>query len=135
MSKNKSIEERFQNPQAVEALLCLLIDFWFAQPASTVLHVDHMMDAIDRGLDETLTEHWITTHLRPFIKREAERCAERDCRVADWVSPEMQAELRAVAMRPINLNRAFLREAVQQESVRHMLRSVIEETSTALSIP
>ena len=42
---------------------------WFAQPASTILNVDHMMDAIDRGLDETLTEHWIATHLRPFERR------------------------------------------------------------------
>ena len=124
----KNIAKRLQDSAHAEALLNPFVNFLFAQPVASIIDVDHLLTVIDRALDETLTEDWIRDHLRPSIGREKERAKERNCVIGDWICPEMQAELRTLAMKPVRLDRAFLSEAVQQASVRHMLRSIIAET-------
>ncbi len=110
------------------ALLGLAFDFAVDQPVSTYVDAERLLGHLDRALDERVIEAYVRDHLRPFHDREAERAVARDDVVADWLTAEVQAELRALAAKPVEFDRRMLEGIVKQDSVRHMLRSIIEET-------
>jgi hypothetical protein len=114
--------------EAAGALVGAGFDFALAQPVRTYVDPERLLGHLDRALDERVVEAYLRDHVRPFFDREAERAVARDDRVGDWLTAEAQAELRALAAKPVEFDRRFLEGLVKQDSVRHMLRSVIEET-------
>ncbi|MEE2755140.1 MAG: hypothetical protein VYA30_00710 [Myxococcota bacterium] len=115
--------------EAEAKVLCgIIFDFLTAQPIDAFIRTDTLVEQISNAFDEDLTEHWIKAHISGFAQRELERAETRDDQVKDWITLEMQAELRRLAIRPIHLDRGFLRAAVQQDSVKHMIKRIIEET-------
>ena len=122
------VEDRLKDQGQAEILVGLFFDHTVAQPVNSVLDAEILLAQIDRGIDERVTERLVLEHLRPYIDREKARAAVRKDSVGDWFSAELQAELRALAMRPVRLDRKFLRTAVQQDAVKHMVRSIVEET-------
>jgi hypothetical protein len=109
-------------------LLGRLFDFGMEQPVSAFVDVDALLAQLDRSLDERLTERWVREHLGPAIDRERARAEDREDLVGDWLSEEMKNAIRETLSRPLALNPAFVTEAVQEGSVKHMLKSVVEET-------
>ena len=122
-----SIQKRLADVAEAGGLVGLLFDHLMSQPVKMVVDADVVLTQLDRTLDERLTERGVTAHLKPFLERERARSSVRKDRLGDWVSPELQAELRAMSMRPVKLDREFLKAVVQQGSVKHMVRSIVEE--------
>ena len=122
------IEEQFANAQRTSVLVGLLYDFAVAQPVTTYMDVDRAMNQLDRLLTADRIETWVDVHLRPAIERERVRATARADDIEDWLSPEMQAELRAHAMRPVVLDEKMVRHIVDQGVVQHLLRAIIKES-------
>ncbi|MBN1945660.1 MAG: hypothetical protein JW797_08275 [Bradymonadales bacterium] len=118
---------RLGDEQAVADLVGLVFDFCIDQPIGRYLSPGQMLEALDRILTPEIVERALQAHLRPFLDRERERAAARGDRVEEWLTETAQKELRRLVGRPIRLRRSFLEQLVQQEAVRHMLRSIIEE--------
>ena len=123
-----SAPEHFSDPQQTAVLVGLLYDFATARSVSTYIHGDRVMNQLDRLLTADRIETWVDEHFRPAIERERERATRRGDHIEDWISSEMQAELRAQAMRPIVLDDAMVRHIVDQGVVQHLLRAIIKES-------
>ena len=124
----KTILDKMADDTEAAKLCALIYDFLIAQPLSAFIRTDTLVEQISSAFDEDITARWIKVHIDQFAKRELSRAESRDDQLKDWITVEMQAELRQLAIRPVHLNRDFLREAVQQESVKHMIKRIIEET-------
>ncbi|MBV71464.1 MAG: hypothetical protein CMH52_08940 [Myxococcales bacterium] len=124
----KTILDKMADQAEAETLCGLLFDFLMAQPVDAVIQTDTLVGHIAESFDEDITKRWIKEHIDRFSQRELERAESRDDQLKDWITVEMQAELRRIAIRPIHLDRGFLRAAVQQDSVKHMIKRIIEET-------
>ena len=120
--------ERLQDADQATTLTRLGIDYLFQQPVSSLINIEHVPDSLTLAMDESWTEAWLRTHWRTLIEREVAQATERGDSIGDWISAELQAELRSMAMKPVRLDRRFLEEAVQQDAVRHMLQNIVEET-------
>ena len=123
-----TLSERLQDSTQAEALTRLGVDYLFQQPLSALINIDHAMDGLNQAMDETWTETWLTTHIRSLIQREVDAAERREDTIGDWLSAELQAELRAMAIKPVKLDRGFLERAAEQDAMRHMLQRIIEET-------
>jgi len=104
------------------------MDHLMDEPIRAFIEPERVLSQLDRAFDQRVTERVIEEHLRPFIEREKIRSQKRQDTLGDWVSSEMQAELRTLSMRPVYLDRDFLRSAVQDASVKHMVKSIVQET-------
>ena len=83
---------------------------------------------IDRALTPARVEEWVENHLRPFVERERDRATARGDKIEDWLSAEMQVELRAHGAKPVNLDDKLVRHIVDQGVVQHLLKSIVKET-------
>ena len=128
-------------PRAIQKLLSALADedqaselvgVWFDhaidQPVSRYVDAERLLAQIERALAEPRIERWARLHLKPSLERGHERAKASGDTVGDWLTAEAQAELRAIAAQPVELDRVFLERLVRQGSVKHMLKSVVEET-------
>jgi len=122
------LKTRLGTPADAGAFLGLAFDFALAQPVSTYVLADRILAHLDHALSEPRLVEWTERHLRPFLERERARAKERGDRVRDWMTAELQAELRALAAKPVELDPKMVERLVRQDSVRHMLRSVVQET-------
>jgi len=122
------LKARWGKPVDASAFLGVAFDFALAQPVSTYILPERVLTYLDHGLDEPWLAQWTERHLRPFLDRERARAKERGDRVRDSMTAELQAELRALAAKPVELDPRLIERIVRQGSVRHMLRSVIQET-------
>lgn len=111
-----------------ETLVGLAFDFALEQPVRTFIEPELLLAHVDRALSEAMTEAAIARHVRPFLDREQARAEARGDRVGDWLTPKGKETLRALAGRPVKLERSFLEGLVKQEAVTHLVRSVVEET-------
>ncbi|MCK6575304.1 hypothetical protein L6V77_29925 [Myxococcota bacterium] len=111
-----------------ETLVGLAFDFAMTRSVGEFVRPERVLAHLDRALDEALTETALRTHLRPALDREVERARRRDDRVGDWLTAEAKAELRALAARPVKLDRRFIEGLVKQEAISDLVRSVVEET-------
>jgi hypothetical protein len=111
-----------------ESLVGLAFDFTLEQPVQTFIEPELLLAHVDRALTEALTEAAIARHVRPFLEREQARAEARGDRVGDWLPAQAKETLRGLAGRPVRLERAFLEGLVEQEAVKHLVRSVVEET-------
>ncbi len=105
-----------------------MYDHAVAQPVSTYVDGERLLGQLDRLLAEANVERWVREHLGPYLQRDHARAKARGDLVGDWLTAEAQAELRSLAARPVELDRRFLEKLVQQGAVKHMLKSVVEET-------
>jgi len=122
------LKTRLSTPADAGALLGLAFDFALAQPVSTYVLPDKLLDHLDHALSEPRLVEWTERHLRPILERERARAKARGDRVRDWMTAELQTELRALAAKPVDLDPKMVERLVRQDSVRHMLRSVVQET-------
>ncbi len=109
-----------------------LVGLWYDhavdEPVARYIDPDRLLAQVERALAEPLVESWARDHLEPFLHREHERAKERGDLVGDWLTAEAKMELRSLAARPVEFDKRFLEKLVQQGAVKHMLKSVIEET-------
>jgi hypothetical protein len=124
----KKLLAALADPTQTEALVGLAFDFAMTRPVSTFVSPERILGHLDHALDEALTEAALRTHLRPALDRELERARRRDDRLGDWLTAEAKAELRALAARPVRLDRRFIEGLVKQEAISDLVRSVVEET-------
>lgn len=105
-----------------------IFDFALEQPISAFVDEDRVLVQLDRLLDERLSARWIETHLTAALERERSRNAARQDTVGDWIVDPLKAEIRALLERPLDLDPRVVSQAVQEGSVKHMLKSIVEET-------
>jgi hypothetical protein len=122
------LAKRLKESDDAAQLVHLMFDHVMAQPVEALVDANMVLAHLDRAMDERITERWIREHLSTFLTRESARAEARQDTVGDWIAVELQAELRALSMRPVQFNRRFLREVVQQDSVKHMVKRIVEET-------
>jgi len=122
------LKTRLSTPADAGALLGLAFDFALSQTVSTYVLPDRLLSHLDAALSEPRLVEWTERHLAPFLERERARAKERADRVRDWLTAELQTELRSLAAKPIDLDPKMVERLVRQDSVRHMLRSVVQET-------
>ncbi|MCB9552137.1 MAG: hypothetical protein H6705_09700 [Myxococcales bacterium] len=111
-----------------EGLARLAVDHVFATPLSTFINPERVDLWLDDAFDEGLLRDAIEQHARGFITREQARARERGDTVRDWLPAEAQAELRALAARPVKFRRETLERLVDQDAVRDILRALVQET-------
>jgi hypothetical protein len=124
----KKLLAALADPAQTEALVGLAFDFAMTRPISEFVRPEQVLAHLDHALAESLTETAIRAHLRPALDREVERARRRDDRIGDWLTAEAKAELRALAARPVKLDRRFIEGLVKQEAIADLVRSVVEET-------
>lgn len=128
MDLHAALTARLAEPDAAVALSRLAVEHVFGQPVSTFINPERVDFWLDHAFDEGALADAIEQHARGFVEREKVRAAERGDRVRDWVSAEAQAELRALAARPVDLDRPTIERLVDQDAVRSILRAVVRET-------
>lgn len=125
----QTLKAALKNEAAASALVGLIFDHVTAQPVSQLLRPERILAHIDAALDEGALERQIDRHLRPWFDREAERLdGRREERVRDWLTAEAIAELRALAAKPVQLDKAQIERFVHQPGVKQMITSVVKET-------
>ncbi len=117
-----------RDPAGAAALTGLIFDFVVEQPINRYVDGERLLGHLDRGLDEALVEEALKTHWQASMEREHERAKARGDTVKDWLTAEAQAELRSLAAKPVDLDRALLEKLVAQDTVQHMLQNIIKET-------
>ena len=122
------LEKRLQDVAHTTSLAGLFFDFVMEQPLNRLVESDHLVTLMTAYFDEQLAESAWHEHHKTFIEREIERAQTRGDTLRDWLDAEFQMELRSLVMQPVEFDRRFLREVVQQQSVRHMTTSIIQET-------
>lgn len=116
------------DPEASRELVGTAYDYVLTQPVARFVDPEQLLGYLDRLLKESVTGKVMSQHVRPFLDRELKRTAKRNDRIDDWLTEEAAEEIRALAARPLKLDRRFLEGLVKQEAVRHMLRSIVQET-------
>ena len=111
-----------------ETLCALAVDHVFATPLATFIHPDRVDLWLDHAFDEGLFRDAIERHARGFVAREGARAHERGDTLRDYLPAEAQAELRALAARPVRVERKTLERLVDQDAVREILRAMVQET-------
>ena len=119
---------RLTDPTQTASLVDLAFDHVIAQPVVTFVDADRILEWAKLSLRESVTAQVVGVHVRGFVERERTRAAKRADRVDDWLTPEAVAVLRELARRPIVLDRELVRAFVHQDAVRHLLRTIVEET-------
>ena len=122
------LEKRLQDVTHTTSLAGIFFDFVMEQPLKRVIDADHLVTLMTTCFDQQLAESAWHDHHKRFIEREIERARARGDTLRDWLDAEFQMELRSLSMQPVEFDRRFLREVVQQQSVRHMTTSIIQET-------
>lgn len=116
------------HPDAARALAEVAVTFLLDQPLNRLVRAEVVLPALDRLLDERLTERSTAVHLRPFIAREIARGKVRGDVVGDWLTAEAKAELRSLANRPVKINRRTVERVVKQPQVKELIRQVVRDT-------
>lgn len=120
---------RLADPADAGDLCDRAVDFALARPVSAYVDAERLLAALDRVLDVRFTARAIAEHVEPALKREQARLMARtEEQVADWLTAEAQAELRRLAAQPIEVDEKVVRRFVEQDQVRAMLRSFVEDT-------
>lgn len=120
---------RLADPADAGALVDVVVDFALDRPVSAYVEADRVLAAIDRVLDERLTAKAIAEHVEPFVAREQARLMTRpEETVADWLNEAAQAALAELAAQPIKVDEKVVRRFADQQQVRDMLRSFVEDT-------
>jgi hypothetical protein len=124
----KRLSAHLGSEDGAAALVGLAFDHAMAQPVSAWIEVDRVLAAVDLATTPAAIERFVDLHVRPGVERARARAKGQKHAVGAYLSAEMQAELRSLAARPVTLDEQFVKHIVEQDSVRHMLRSVVEET-------
>jgi hypothetical protein len=124
----QKLRKGLEDPAGAGDLVGRAYDFVLQQPVNRFVEGDRLLASLERVLDERLVEPYVQTHVRAFLQREWERSKERADVVGDWLTAEAKAELRSLAARPVDFDKRFLDRLVQDDSTRHMLRSIVQET-------
>lgn len=109
-------------------LCALAVDHVFAQPLSTFLTAERVEFWVDHAFDEGALAALVEAHAVGFIEREQARAKARGDTLRDWISAEAQAELRALAARPVRFERRTLERYLADEAVVDIVRSMVRET-------
>ncbi|MFN3197424.1 MAG: hypothetical protein ACE366_03230 [Bradymonadia bacterium] len=114
---------------AARALVGLVFDFASRQPVRRFLKPERVLVHLDAALDEGALETLVERHLSPWFDREEVRLEGRkEERLRDWLTAEAIAELRALAAKPVRLEKAQVERFVQQPGVKSMITSVVKES-------
>jgi hypothetical protein len=103
-------------------------DFLIGQPVGRFVDPDRVVAHIDLALTPRNVERVVRSHLRPLLDREQQRAKRRDDQIGDAFTPEATDLLRKRAAEPLQLDRAMLKQLTKHESVRYMLRGIVQET-------
>lgn len=115
-------------PEAAEALAGALFDFLIDKPIGHYLKAERVLPHLDAAFQEHFSERIIQAHLAPMVDREEARVTARQDTLRDWLTAEAIAELRAMAARPVQVDRRLAERLVQQPAVREMVSSIVQET-------
>lgn len=111
-----------------KTLCARAVDHVFDQPLSTFLSVDRVEFWLEHAFDEGALAALVEAHAIGFIERERARAAARGDTLRDWISAEAQAELRALAAKPVRFERRTLERYLGDDAVVDILRSMVRET-------
>lgn len=115
------------DPQQAGALVGLGFDLLMQQPVGRFVTPERVLEGIDQALAPAHLERALA-HLSGFFQRDATRAAQRGDRVQDYLTAEARQALRRLLAQPVELDPAFVEALVRQDAIRHLLRSVVEET-------
>lgn len=126
MALRSELEARLADDAA--GLCALAVDYLLDRPVATFAEPERLDFWLDHAFDEGAIAEAVEAHARGLVERERARAHTRGDRVRDWLSVEAQAELRALAARPVVFERATLERWVDQDGVRSILQAVVRET-------
>ena len=92
----------------------------FVEPARVVAWIQHWAG-------QKLVSRVLEAHVAKALEREQARAAARGDAVRAWLTPAAEQALLALAERPVVLERSFLKKLVEQDAVRHLIRSITSE--------
>ncbi len=116
------------DPEAAADLAGKFFDFALDQRVDRFVAPERVLRHLEVALTPKAVERVVQKHLRPAIDREQGRARRRGDQVGDAFTPEATEVLRKRAAQPVHLDRALLKRIINQESVRYMLRSIVQET-------
>lgn len=119
---------RLAHPESSASLGRAVVSFLLSQPVSRFVVAEEVPGYLDSLAWPPLAERIIGTHVAAFCRRERERAKDRGDHFRDYLTPEALEFLRRELGRPVVLDRAFVDGLVRQDAVRHLLRSIVEET-------
>ena len=113
--------------ESTRALIKIGFDYVIDQPLKTWVQPEEFLNRITRYFDLEQTGQLLEKHLPDVIKNVQETLQERGETVHDWLTSEMDAELRSWAMQAIYLNPRTLNRWVHHEVMEEIMRSLIHD--------
>ena len=101
--------------------------FMIARPLSELIQPEEILGRVTRLFDADQAGELIETHLPEAISRGLKRARESRETPQEWLTAEVDAELRSWAMRPIQLSTRQVRSWVHHEVTEHIMRDLIRE--------
>ena len=117
-------------PSAARALVGVGFDFVVSRPLASWIEPEVWVERAARLFDPEAAGDLIAEHLPRAVERLRAQAAARGERLREWVTAELDAELRAAAMRPLQLGprqlRAFAHHEVTEQVMGELVREVLE---------
>jgi len=114
--------------EAASDLAGRFFDFIIEQRTDRFLEPDRVLAHLDLALAPPNVERLVRERVKPLLERQKERATRRQDQVGDAFTPEAAELLKKRLSKPWQLERETLRRLSQQESVRFMLRNIVQES-------
>jgi hypothetical protein len=115
------------DPAAARALVGVGFDFVTSRPLAAWVEPEAWVERAARLFDPETTGELIAEHLPRALDRFRAQASARGERLREWVTAELDAELRAAAMRPLQLGPRQLRALAHHEVTEHVMGELVRE--------
>ena len=120
--------QALNNPEANRALLELIIDHLLDQPISGLIDLDALLKSARESYQPEVVKEIIRALNPSELKRWRSSVSELSHPLNSWLTPELDAELRALLMRGARLNTQWALKVAHHPLTHHITRAFVEET-------
>ena len=113
--------------ESSRALIKIGFDYVIDQPLHTWVQPEEVLNRFTRYFDLDQTGQLLEKHLPNVLKEVQATLKERGETVQDWMTSEIDAELRSWSMKPIYLSSRDLNRWVHHEVVEEVMKALIQD--------
>ena len=113
--------------QSTRALIKIGFNYVIDQPLKTWVHPEDVLNRITRYFDLEQTGQLLERHLPEVIQQVQVTLRERQESVHDWLTSEVDAELRSWAMQAVYLNPQNLKKWIHHDVVEDVMKALIQD--------
>ena len=117
-----------RNDVASRALVGISIDYILALPLNRYLDLELLLDTAREAYDPQALKELLIRVLPQGIERWHELSDQEIMPLGEWLTPELDAELRSIVMRARPLKAERVQRWVHHPLTRHVTRAFVEET-------